>query len=376
MLKHLRELASKHRGLAIPVVLMRGGTSKGVFVMEEDIPKEDRDKILLRMMGSPDPTRRQLDGLGGGISSTSKVGIMSKRDGMAVYNFGQVSLDKNEVDWSGSCGNLAAAAGLFAIEQELYNAEDLERPKGSGDLVSVPVWQENSEQLLNLRVPFKNQEKHLASISGVPGLSPKVYVETIDPCKGKVPFLPSGNATDALKTLNGKEIEATLVVGANPTIFVRSSDFGLSDINVKHNFEKLKPEIDHLMRQGSKIMKKPVSAATRVCMISCPTRYTTTGGEALSENSHDIQSRISTEGRIHHAHTVTGALNLAMAAEIEGTLPHKTKKHGNSTSGHIRIGNPAGVMTVFAKVDGRKPLSAGLMRTARTLSCGLAFICN
>lgn len=411
MLRALRALAKDG---TVPVCLMRGGTSKGLFAHASDLalPGPERDAQLLRLMGSPDASGMQLDGLGGGVSSTSKVAVMDvvemedaagDRTPMASYLFGQVALREASVDWSGACGNLGAAAGLFALEQALLPRAALRESHVSPAHVVVPVWQANAGYRMDVHVPTSSlpplphghdepppvPAPPLTSIPGVPGEAPSVLVEIVDPCAGQArSLLPTGRAVDEL-TLDGRPVRATLLWAANPTVFVFAADVGLGGTELPADVDyagHVRPFVDSLLWQAAERMGTDVTAAMRVCWVAPPQAYVATDGAEARAADFDVCSRITTEGRVHHAHTVTGALNLAIASCIPGTVvadaagagaggaeAGKTRPRGEG----IRIGHPAGVMHVTAEVRRLDcgqwhAQRAGVLRTARTLIAGLA----
>lgn len=365
---------------------MRGGTSKGLFMLGEDLPEagEERDQTLLKLLGSPDPTGKQLNGLGGGISSTSKVGIIRARsDGLAEYLFGQVALRDPKVDWEGSCGNLAAAAGLFAYEQKVLPDDAYVQSDFSKHHVVVPMWQANARYRMNIHVPRSDApiaESDFVTVSGVPGSAPSILVEVVDPCDGKDDFLPTGKPSEELRLSDGSTLEATLVFGANPTIFVKPASLGLQGHELPDDidYQGLYPKLLDIMETAAPRMNMQVSAAMRVCWVSPPKDYICTNGDKVSAKQVDILSRITTEGRVHHAHTATGALNLGMAASIPGTIPYQAIGSKQESNREIRVGHPAGTLgvsaTVLQRADGSwDAKAAGMVRTARTLFAGLAF---
>lgn len=360
----------------IPATLIRGGTSKGLFFDENDLPsnQEERDKLLLAIMGSPDPTGMQLNGMGGGISSTSKVAIISrsKRSKIDInYLFGQVDLREPKIDWQGGCGNLAAAAGLFAIEKGFVKTE----PDGSA---KISIWQANLNHEICLEIASSENERDLISIPGVPGKSAAIYVEFIHPNDS---LIPGKKPIHIFSLPNGQKIEGTIIQGVNPTIFVKAFDLGLSgkELPEEIDFKKLGPIIKALSIEGASIMQIPYSSAIRVAWVAPPVDYTTSDGVKISKKETDILSRISTEGRVHHAHTGTGAINLACAMKIPHSIPFQMMSDPQMSQNQnfpVRIGHPKGVILVNAKVvfDDRLKtwvaLSSGFMRTAKILMVG------
>ncbi len=357
----------------VRAALIRGGTSKGVFFHKDALPKNEakRDHLLLSIMGSPDPSGMQLNGLGGGISSTSKVALISpsERENIHVdYLFGQVSIKEPKIDWAGSCGNLAAAVALYAIHEGLVQPS-----QDSTTLINI--WQENLGYEIQTKV---YPPDHLISIPGVPGTSSAIYVDFINTSPS---LLPNNQAVHLLHLPDGQRIEATLISGANPTIFIHASALGLTGDELPGEivFSQIEKAIHAISMEAAKIMEVPYSSAIRVAWVSPPKNYTSSNGSKIDATECDILSRISTEGRVHHAHTGTGAINLACAAKIPGSIPHQIIKN-RTLSGPIRIAHPLGVMQVDANViqDAKTgnwtALSSGFMRTAKLLMIGDAFI--
>ncbi|HSX03623.1 MAG TPA: PrpF domain-containing protein [Rhabdochlamydiaceae bacterium] len=354
--------------------LIRGGTSKGLFLNEDDLPKnsKQRDSLLLSIMGSPDSTGMQLDGLGGGISSTSKVALISKSGRKNIhinYLFGQVSLTNPKIDWSGSCGNLVAGVALYAINESLV------KPNKDGS-AQISIWQANLNHEIHVKV-YPPIEENLISIPGVPGKSFAIYVDFINPSPS---LLPENKPIHILTLPNGKKIEATLISGANPTIFVNATDLGLAGDELPKNldFKKIELLINALSFQGTQIMNIPNSLAVRVAWVSPPKDCRTSDDFNIKANECDLLSRIATEGRIHHAYTGTGAINLACAVKIPNSIPNKIVKN-KANSKPLRIAHPMGVMLVDANIvqDPKTrhwiATNAGFMRTARILMQGVVY---
>jgi len=349
----------------IPVSILRGGTSKGVFLNAADIPVkgQERDALILSMMGSPDATGMQLNGLGGGISSTSKVCIISESDSPAhdvSYLFGQVSIKENYIDWGGSCANLSAAVGLYALRNKLTRRQKKESflPKASEQ---VYVWQENLKQDMIIDVANPSMVKDRVSIPGIPGTAPPIKVRWVNP---KIPgvdsLLPTGNAIDSITLReNNRQVMATLVCGTNPTVFVRAEDLGLAgtELPAEVNYAELEPEIEHIRKTAALMMGLEMpNDGLRVCWVASPKTYQATDGTTIEKEEINILARITTPGRVHHALTGTGAGNLALAANILGTVPSSKCVASNGKLGELigkstlRIGQPAGVMMANATV--------------------------
>lgn len=388
------------RILRVPITLMRGGTSKGVFLHRKAVDHAMQqsglsiDELLLRLLGGNDPSGMQLDGLGGGISSTSKVAIIDDATDCfphtLTYTFAQVSLKRAHVDWQASCINLAAAVALYAQLQELGGVETASHL--GRDYCVKHIWQANERHMLRVHTPVSwatIPHDQWTSVAGVPGKGPAILVEVSHEHNGEhrdkdTPtqgLLPTGQVVDTLFKRSGEPIEATLLVGSNPTVFVQASALDLKGNELPNELEyeqRVLPEVEWLLQQAGERLGLPVSSAMRVCWVAPPADYTTTQGTTIDRNEYTIQSRITTEGRVHHAHTGTGALNLGLAASIPGTIPHQVS--ARKSSDRIRIGHPAGTMEVIAHVH-RDSLSnawmmesVGVVRTARVLLTGDAFI--
>jgi len=391
---------------AVRAALLRGGTSKGIFLRAKDIPTsilpatlrnqlvgetwkgggEALDRFLASALGSPDGSGMQLDGVGAGISSTSKVAIVeqSSRPQCDVdYFFAQVDMRTGLVDWSGSCGNLAAAVGLFSRSEGL-----LCTPVGKGSH-TVRVWQANLGHQIDVTVSGEDAPCNVC-VPGVPGLGRAISVKMLNP--GGEELLPTGNVRDSVHLPGGRAIDATLLAGANPTVLVRSKDVepsyflppgiltpagGPSPWRVDAG---LLATVDSLREQGARLMRRPLSDALRVAFLAAPAPYMASDGGCIAGSDAELLATISTPGRIHHAFTGTGAANVAAAACIPGTLVHELlppTRGGDASEkrgARVTLAHPGGLMTVAAEcarsADGWVLLSAEFVRTARFLFRG------
>jgi len=382
---------------SLPVRLMRGGTSKGVFLRKEALESTvasmrrgsdgiSADNLLSALVtgSAPDASGLQLDGLGGGISSTSKVAVMSlsaNRPKTVEYLFGQVHTTDGSISYASSCGNLAAAAGLFAVEDGLISLEDLETSTMLRNHWVVPVFHTNAGNLINVHVPkdpYNEPRDTWVAIGGVPGLAPPILVEFVNPSgPGGVPLFPTGNVVDQLKRKSGHSVFVSLVFTANPTIFIAASEFGMAGHELPDELDGslLNEELVHMSDQLKQIVPGLPLEGARLAIIGASQTYFCTDGKRVDETQVDLVSRITTQDRIHHAHTLTGALNLAIASEVPGTIPFQAKS--SSQSGLLRIGHPGGILETTAQVRQLENGSwqaerVGMVRTARTLFAGLA----
>ncbi|TNF88670.1 MAG: 2-methylaconitate cis-trans isomerase PrpF [Gammaproteobacteria bacterium] len=354
--------------IRIPATYMRGGTSKGVFFNLNDLPETARtpgparDALLLRVIGSPDPYGKQTDGMGGATSSTSKTVILSKssQPGHDVdYLFGQVSIDKPFVDWSGNCGNLTAAVGSFAISSGLVDPERIPR---NGTAV-VRIWQANIGKSIVARVPISDgevQETGDFELDGVTFPAAEVQIEFIDPADGEGAIFPTGNLVDELDVPGVGSFAATLINAGIPTIFLNASDLGYSgtelqpDINGDAEalamFETIRAH--GAVRMG--LITDVAEAAGRqhtpkVAFVAAPADYTASSGKAIAAADIDLNVRALSMGLLHHAMMGTAAVAIATAAAIPGTLVNLAAGGGERNS--VRFGHPSGTLRVGAEAS-------------------------
>ena len=378
------------RQLRIPAVYMRGGTSKGVFFLAGDLPADPsaRDRLLLRVVGSPDRYGKHIDGMGGATSSTSKVVILSKstRPGCDVdYLFGAVAVDAPVIDWSGNCGNLSAAVGPFAISSGLVAAP-------ADGLATVRIWQANIAKKIISHVPMADGEVvELGDfeLDGVTFPAAEVRLEFLDPAadeeggEGGAMF-PTGRRIDVLDVPGAGRIEATLINAGNPTIFVEASSLGLrgtelqSDINGKKELLALAEAIRAHAAVAMGLVTTPEEATARrphtpkLSFVARPASYVASDGKPVPATSIDLLARIFSMGQLHHAMTGTGAVAIAAAAAIPGTIVNRVSPVG--PDGRVRFGHPSGSLTVgaeAAELNGDWSVTKVLMsRSARRLMEG------
>jgi probable AcnD-accessory protein PrpF len=351
--------------LRIPAVYMRGGTSKGVFFLAEDLPadREQRDRILMRVIGSPDRYGKHTDGMGGATSSTSKVVILSKsqREGCDVdYLFGQVAIDRPLVDWSGNCGNLSAAVGPFAISAGLVKAP-------ADGLATVRIWQANIGKTIVNHVPMSGGEvRELGGfeLDGVAFPAAEVQLEFLDPAdddgEGDATF-PTGNHIDVLDVPGVGKVEATLINAGNPTVFVDAARLGLKGTELQGDIngdKALLARVEAVRAEGAVAMGDAATAeeatlkrphTPKLAFVARPAAYTASDGRTVDAGSIDLLARIFSMGVLHHAMTGTGAVAIAAAAAIPGTIVHRVAPVG--ADGRVRFGHPSGTLKVGAEVE-------------------------
>ena len=358
--------------LRIPAVYMRGGTSKGVFFLAHDLPADptERDRLLMRVIGSPDRYGKHTDGMGGATSSTSKVVILAKStrpDCDVDYLFGQVAIDRPLVDWSGNCGNLSAAVGPFALGAGL-----LEGP-ADGEAV-VRIWQANISKKIIAHVPMRGgevQELGDFELAGVAFPAAEVKLAFLDPAAdgeggeaaaggGGGATFPTGNHIDVLDIAGVGKVEATLINAGNPTVFVDAASLGLKGTELQGDVNGDKAVLaraEAVRALGTVMMgiaSTPEEATARrphtpkLAYVARPAGYIASDGRAVAAGSIDILVRIFSMGVLHHAMTGTGAVAIAAAAAIPGTLVHRVAPAG--PDGRVRFGHPSGALRVGAEV--------------------------
>ena len=382
--------------IKIPATYMRGGTSKGVFFKLTDLPAAAqqpgavRDAILLRVIGSPDPYGKQIDGMGGATSSTSKSVILaksSKPDHDVDYLFGQVSIDKPFVDWSGNCGNLSAAVGPFAISNGLVDAARVPQ----NGIATIRIWQVNIQKTIIAHVPITNgavQETGDFELDGVTFPAAEVQLEFLDPADegegdGGGAMFPTGNLVDDLVVPGVGTFKATMINAGIPTVFVNSKDIGYSGTELQDAingdgkalamFETIRAH--GAMRMG--LIKSLDEAATRqhtpkVAFVAPPTSYTASSGKSVQATDIDLCVRALSMGKLHHAMMGTAAVAIGTAAAIPGTLVNLAA--GGGTRPAVRFGHPSGTLRVGAEAtqeNGEWVVKKAVMsRSARVLMEG------
>lgn len=381
--------------IKIPATYIRGGTSKGVFFRLQDLPQAAqvpgaaRDAILLRVIGSPDPYGKQIDGMGGATSSTSKTVILSKStraDHDVDYLFGQVSIDKAFVDWSGNCGNLSAAVGSFAISAGLVDASCVPQ----NGVAVVRIWQANISKTIIAHVPITNgevQETGDFELDGVTFPAAEVQLEFMDPAADEEgaggSMFPTGNLVDDLDVPGIGTLKATMINAGIPTIFVNAEAIGYtgtelqdainSDAAALAKFETIRAY--GAVRMG--LIRHIDEAAQRqhtpkVAFVAQPQSYVSSSGKQVNAAEIDLLVRALSMGKLHHAMMGTAAVAIGTAAAIPGTLVNLAAGGGERTA--VRFGHPSGTLRVGAEatqVNGEWTVKKAIMsRSARVLMEG------
>ncbi|WP_434673892.1 2-methylaconitate cis-trans isomerase PrpF [Pseudomonas sp. R1-15] len=381
--------------IKIPATYMRGGTSKGVFFSLQDLPEAARvpgparDALLLRVIGSPDPYEKQIDGMGGATSSTSKTVILSKStraDHDVDYLFGQVSIDKPFVDWSGNCGNLSAAVGAFAIGSGLVDASRIPQ----NGMAVVRIWQANIGKTIIAHIPITDgavQETGDFELDGVTFPAAEVQLEFMDPAAeeegGGGSMFPTGNLVDDLEVPGVGKLKATLINAGIPTIFIDARDVSYTgtelqgaingDPKALAMFETIRAH--GALRMG--LIKHLDEAAQRqhtpkVAFVAPPADYLSSSGKTVAAGDVDLLVRALSMGKLHHAMMGTAAVAIGTAAAISGTLVNLAA--GGVERNAVRFGHPSGTLRVGAEasvVNGEWTVKKAIMsRSARVLMEG------
>jgi len=381
--------------IKVPATFMRGGTSKGVFFRLQDLPTNcqqpgpARDQLLLRVIGSPDPYGKHIDGMGGATSSTSKTVILAKseRPGYDVdYLFGQVSIDKPFVDWSGNCGNLSAAVGPYAIANGLVDADRVPRD----GIATVRIWQANIGKTIISHVPMADgqvQEAGDFELDGVTFPAAEVALEFVDPAadddSGGGSMFPTGNVVDELDVPGVGVLRATMINAGIPTIFVDAEAIGYTGAELQeaiNNDERALAMFETIRAHGALrmgLIKTLDEAAKRqhtpkVAFVAAPRDYVASSGKAVGAGDVDLLVRALSMGKLHHAMMGTAAVAIGTAAAIPGTLVNLAA--GGGARSAVRFGHPSGTLRVGAEAEqknGEWTVTKALMsRSARVIMEG------
>ena len=374
---------------AIPAVFMRGGTSKAIMFHARDLPADraEWDAIFMAALGTPDPNGRQLNGMGGGVSSLSKICVLgppTRDDADIDYTFAQVLIREARVDWKGNCGNMSSAVGPFAVDEGLVRA--------TGDTATVRIHNTNTRKIIRATFPLENGQAKVVgdlAIPGVAGTGAPVRLDFLAPggaTTGRL--LPSGRVVDVLDVPGFGPIEASLVDAANAGAFIRARDVGLTGRELPDELDA-NPEmlklLDAIRRQASVRMgiapdieaARSISTVPYIGFVSPPAAAPTLSGETIAAEAIDLAARIISNGQPHRALPLTGSLCTAVAARIAGSVVAECLPP-DTAEGPLRIGMPSGILTVGADVaqeDGAWVARSGsFYRTARRLFDGRVWV--
>lgn len=347
----------------IPTVLMRGGTSKALFFHENHLPAQTatRDAVLLAAYGSPDPNRRQIDGLGGATSTASKVAIIGPSADPnydVVYTFGQVSIDQPFIDFRGNCGNISSAVGPFAIDAGLVKARE--------PVTQVRIFQKNTGKTIIAEIPVRNgqfDEEGEYAISGVPGTAARITLRFTDPGGAVTGALfPTGKQIDYLAMETGEQIPVTIMDASNPVVFVQAATLGLAgtEIEIIDREDALRLRIEAIRGRAAVLIgvattteeaSRRAQAIPKIAMVAPPQTYKTMNDEIIHASEIDLVARIMSMGSLHRAYAVTGAICTVGAAMIEGTVVNAVLGGKECGKTMLKIGHPSGTIEVGAKVE-------------------------
>jgi 2-methylaconitate cis-trans-isomerase PrpF len=361
----------------IPAVFMRGGTSKALIFRAQDLPanRAEWDAIFLAAMGVPDPNGRQLDGMGGGLSSLNKVcvvGPASRPDADVDYTFVQLGVDEPLVDYGGNCGNMSSAIGPFAIEEGIV-------PAPADGAAAVRIHNTNTGKIIVARFPVRDgvlAPEGDFQLDGVAGTAAPIKLEFVEPGGAKTGrLLPTGSPVDRLEVPGLGVIEGSCIDAANPCVFVAASDLGKTGVELPDMLERDALFLENMeaIRQAASVAMgltadlaaaKKLVSIPKVAMVSAPQPSLTLSGRMLEAAQVDIAVRMISVGQPHRAVPITGAVCLAVAARLAGSIPHRLCANGE---GPIRIGHSSGTILVDAAVTDGTAESGAVFRSARRL---------
>ncbi|HHW44195.1 3-methylitaconate isomerase [Desulfofundulus thermobenzoicus] len=373
----------------IRCAIIRGGTSKGVFLLENDLPRDPviRDRVILAIFGSPDP--RQINGLGGADSLTSKVAIIGRSgrpDADVDYTFGQVSITAPLVDYRGNCGNISSAVGPFAVDEGLVKAVE--------PVTTVRIFNTNTGKIIAAEVPVKDGRALTGgdlAIDGVPGTGARITLNFLDSggaVTGKL--LPTGNLQDEIILSDGTGLTVSLVDAANPAVFFRAADLGLTGVELPdavNSDPQLLARIEEIRSIAAEMMglagrheataKSP--AVPKIVFVSPPCDYRTSDGRVIAAGQIDLVARTMSMQKMHKAFAVTGGICTATAAKLEGTVVSRVLGHAARQGRVVRLGHPAGVLEFEIEIardagGGPRLEKAAVARTARRIMDGFVYV--
>jgi methylitaconate Delta-isomerase len=371
----------------IRAAIIRGGTSKGVYLLASELPKDPavRDQVILAIYGSPDP--RQINGLGGADPLTSKVAIIARSarpDADVDYTFGYVGIDKAVVDYDGNCGNISQGVGPFAVDEGLVPVNE--------PITKVRIFNTNTKKVIEAAVPVRDGKALTEGdflVNGVPGTGAKIVLNFVNSGGSKTgKLLPTGNVVDKMALQDGRSIRVSLVDAANPAVFVQAAEIGFTGKELPKD-TGANPKILELMeeiRVNAALMMKIVPspdkvspAVPKVAFVAPPQDYVTSAGKTIRAADCDLLARTKALAVMHKAYAVTGGICVGAAALIEGTVVNEVAGPQAKTSGVVRVGHPSGVsdfvITVTKKPSGEFELTqSGVAGTSRRIMDGFVYV--
>nr|WP_312579539.1 PrpF domain-containing protein [Sedimentibacter sp.] len=369
----------------LPCSIIRGGTSKGVFFLESVVPPEGelRDKVLLCALGSPDI--RQIDGLGGANSLTSKVCIIgpsNREDADVDYTYGQVSIEKAMIDWEGNCGNLTSAVGIFAISQNLLKLTE--------PMTTVRIYNTNSDKIIHVTYPVKDGfvlSEGDYSIPGVPGKGAKLKVDFFDPAGSiTLKLLPTGNAKDVIDLGSKGIFTVSIVDSGNPVIFLNAEDIGLIGTELPSEIDKIPGKLELLEEirgvcseligivSDRRLALSKSPAYPKIAYVTSSKDYVNTEGNIIKREDVDLVARMVSLQKMHKTFAVTGAICTGAASKIKGTIVNDIISSRSKSSDKLILGQPYGPMEVTVEMENGEIIKEGIFRTARKILDGIVYI--
>lgn len=372
----------------IRCAVIRGGTSKGIFLMENDLPRDHitRDRVILSIFGSPDA--RQINGLGGADSLTSKLAIIGRSDRTDAdvdYTFGQVSITSPIVDYKGNCGNISSAVGSFAVDEGLVKAVE--------PVTAVRIFNTNTKKIIVAEVPVRDGKAVVGgdcAIDGVPGTGARIILSFLDSggaVTGRI--LPTGRPKDQIFLSDGTGLTVSLVDAANPVVFFKAADLGLTGIELPDDINSdpaMLARIEEIRSIAAEMIgladrKEATSRSTavpKVAFVSPPARFKTSTGRVVGESEIDLVARTMSMQKMHKAYAITGGICTSAAAKLEGTVVSEVLGRSSREGKIIRLGHPSGVLEFeieISKRDGGSRLDkAAVTRTARRIMDGFVYV--
>ncbi len=371
----------------IRVAIIRGGTSKGVYLLASELPSDPviRDKVILSIFGSPDP--RQINGLGGADPLTSKVAIVApstRPDADVDYTFGYVGIDKAVVDYQGNCGNISQGVGPFAVDEDLVPVTE--------PITRVRIFNTNTNKIIEAEVPVGGRRALTEGefvVHGVPGSGARIVLNFVNSAGSRTGrLLPTGNVIDRIELAGGHSVRASLVDAANPAVFVQAREIGfngselpkdtIADPRILNVMEEIRVKAAIMM----KLAAGPDSvspAIPKVAFVAPPIAYPTITGETIAPSDYDLLARTKALAVMHKAYAVTGGICLSAAALIEGTVVYEVAGARARQSGLVRVGHPSGVSSYMVSVT-RKPsgefelTKSAIAGTARRIMDGYVYV--
>jgi len=371
----------------IRTAIIRGGTSKGVYLLASDLPKDPavRDKVILSIFGSPDP--RQINGLGGADPLTSKVAIIApsrREDADVDYTFGYVGIEKAVVDYDGNCGNISQGVGPFAVDEGLVPVTE--------PITKVRIFNTNTQKIIEASVPVRDGKAITEGdfvVNGVPASGAKILLNFVNSGGSKTgKLLPTGNVVDTMELADGRSVRVSLVDAANPAVFVQAADIGFTgrelpkDTTTNPQILALMEEIRVKAAVRMRLVSDPEKASPavpKVAFVAPPQDYETSTGKRIAAAECDLLARTKALAVMHKAYAVTGGICVGAAALIEGTVVNEIVGPRAKTTGVVRVGHPSGVSDFVISVS-RKPsgefelIQSGVAGTSRRIMDGYVYV--